>query len=50
MLHIVMYHYVRDLPRTRFPQIKGMLLDEFRQQVIDLAEQFEMPSFEACVD
>ncbi len=30
-LHIVMYHYVRDLPRTRFPRIKGMMLDEFRR-------------------
>lgn len=50
MLHIVMYHYVRDLPQTRFPQIKGMLLDDFRQQVTDLSEHFEMPSFEACTD
>jgi hypothetical protein len=49
MLHIVMYHYVRDLPRTRFPQIKGMLLDDFRQQVIDLSDQFDMPSLEACI-
>ena len=26
-----MYHYVRDLPNTRFPRIKGLMLDEFRQ-------------------
>jgi peptidoglycan/xylan/chitin deacetylase (PgdA/CDA1 family) len=49
MLNIVMYHYVRDLPRTKYPQIKGMLLDDFRQQVRDLSEQFEMPSVEACI-
>lgn len=49
MLHIVMYHYVRDLPRTRFPKIKGMLLDDFRQQVAELSEQFEMPSVDACL-
>jgi len=49
MLHIVMYHYVRDLPRTDYPRIKGMLLDDFRRQVDDLSEQFEMPSVEACI-
>ncbi len=49
MLNIVMYHYVRDLPRTKYPQIKGMLLDDFREQVRDLSEQFEMPSIEACI-
>jgi peptidoglycan/xylan/chitin deacetylase (PgdA/CDA1 family) len=49
MLNIVMYHYVRDLPRTKYPQIKGMLLDDFREQVRDLSEQFEMPSVETCI-
>ena len=49
MLHIVMYHYVRDLPRTDYPRIKGMLLDDFRRQVDELSEQFEMPSVEACL-
>lgn len=49
MLHIVMYHYVRDLSRTRYPRIKGMQLDDFRRQVDDLSEQFEMPSVEACI-
>ena len=49
MLHIVMYHYVRDLPRTDYPRIKGMLLDDFRQQVLDLSANFEMPPVEACI-
>lgn len=30
---IVMYHYVRDLKRTRFPSIRGRTIDEFRFQV-----------------
>jgi len=30
---IVMYHYVRDLERTRYPHIKGLRLDAFRQQL-----------------
>ena len=49
-LHTVMYHYVRDLPRTPFPRIKGMLLDEFRQQVAALAEQYEMATLESALE
>jgi peptidoglycan/xylan/chitin deacetylase (PgdA/CDA1 family) len=30
---IVMYHYVRDLERTRYPRIKGLRLAAFRQQL-----------------
>jgi peptidoglycan/xylan/chitin deacetylase (PgdA/CDA1 family) len=30
---IVMYHYVRDLERSRYPRIKGLSLDRFRNQL-----------------
>ncbi len=50
ILRVVMYHYVRDLPRTPFPRLKGMLLDDFRQQVIALGTQFEMASIESAMD
>lgn len=30
---IVMYHYVRDLQRSRFPAIKGLSLERFRRQL-----------------
>jgi peptidoglycan/xylan/chitin deacetylase (PgdA/CDA1 family) len=30
---IVMYHYVRDLERSRYPRIKGLSLDRFRRQL-----------------
>jgi len=30
---IVMYHYVRDLRRSRFPAIKGLSLERFRTQL-----------------
>lgn len=30
---IVMYHYVRDLPRTRYPEIKGLTVSGFRGQL-----------------
>lgn len=44
-----MYHYVRDLPRTRFPRIKGMLLDNFRAQVRDLVQHYEMATLESAL-
>ena len=33
LVTIVMYHYVRDLERTRFPAIKGLSVDSFRRQL-----------------
>lgn len=30
---IVMYHYVRDLERSRFPAIKGLSIERFRHQL-----------------
>src|SRR5208282_3352652 len=49
-LHVSTYHYVRDLPRTRFPQIKGMLLDDFRQQVRSLPDFFEMATVNSALE
>ncbi len=50
ILRVVMYHYVRDLPNTRYPGLKGMLLDDFREQVVQLSKQYEMASLESAVD
>ena len=33
MLTIIAYHYVRDLPRTRYPQIKGLSTARFEGQL-----------------
>lgn len=49
MLRVVMYHYVRDLPRTRFPKIKGMLTSDFAAQVASLAERYEMASLASAL-
>lgn len=32
-LTILMYHYVRDLPRTRYPRINGLLTEDFIGQL-----------------
>jgi peptidoglycan/xylan/chitin deacetylase (PgdA/CDA1 family) len=49
LLHVATYHYVRDLTRTRFPKIKGMLLGGFRKQVRALEDYFEMATLESAV-
>lgn len=48
-LRIVTYHYVRDLPRTRFPQIKGILVDAFCRQVDALCARYEMATLESAL-
>jgi peptidoglycan/xylan/chitin deacetylase (PgdA/CDA1 family) len=50
ILRVVMYHYVRDLPNTPFPKLKGMMLEDFRHQVNELSSQFEMASVESAMD
>lgn len=45
-----MYHYVRDLPNTRFPRIHGMLLDRFYRQVRELRATHEMATLEIALD
>ena len=37
-IEIIMYHYVRELPNTRYPDIKGLLLSHFREQLRFLLE------------
>jgi peptidoglycan/xylan/chitin deacetylase (PgdA/CDA1 family) len=41
-LHVVTYHYVRDLPRTKFPRLKGLMPEEFRAQIAHFASRYEM--------
>lgn len=48
-LSIVMYHYVRDFARTRYPQIKGLDLAEFRYQVDYLQENYDIITIEDVI-
>ena len=45
-----MYHYVRDLPKTPFPRIKGMLTSDFRRQLQALRSRYEMATLEIALD
>jgi peptidoglycan/xylan/chitin deacetylase (PgdA/CDA1 family) len=48
-LHVVMYHYVRDLPRTKYPRINAMLTSDFRGQVKDLKASYEMATVDSAL-
>lgn len=48
-LRIVMYHYIRDLPKTSFPRIKGMLIGDFRDQLRTLQARYEMATLESAM-
>jgi peptidoglycan/xylan/chitin deacetylase (PgdA/CDA1 family) len=45
-----MYHYVRDLPKTSFPRIKGMLTSDFQRQLQALQSRYEMATLEIALD
>ncbi len=49
-LYVVMYHYVRDLPHTPFPRIKGMLTSAFWQQLASLRSLYEMATLESALE
>ena len=46
---IVMYHYVRDLARTRYPAIKGRDLSSFRRQLDYIAHHHSVVTAEEVV-
>lgn len=48
-LYIVMYHYVRDLMHSRYPEIKGLDVKLFRQQIDYLCEHFNIVKMEDII-
>jgi peptidoglycan/xylan/chitin deacetylase (PgdA/CDA1 family) len=49
-IEIVMYHYVRDLARSRYPGIKGRTVEEFRGQIDWIRAHRTVISAEAVLD
>jgi len=49
-LHIVTYHYIRDLPNTQFPRIKGLLISNFQKQLAAFRYRYEMATLESALD
>lgn len=49
-LNIVMYHYVRDLSHSRYPGIKGLDTDLFKEQITYLKKKFTIVKMEDIID
>ncbi|MFX1384654.1 MAG: polysaccharide deacetylase family protein, partial [Promethearchaeota archaeon] len=48
-LTILKYHYIRDLPNTPYPEIKGLLTSRFIGQLDYLQKYYEIISIEDCI-
>ena len=48
-LHIVMYHYTRDLKHSRYPEIKGLEVALFREQIEFLKTNFQIVTMEEVI-
>jgi len=46
---IIMYHYVRELPFTRYPKIKGLLVSQFKEQLDYLSRHYEFVTIGDCL-
>jgi peptidoglycan/xylan/chitin deacetylase (PgdA/CDA1 family) len=49
-LYISMYHYTRDLVHSRYPNIKGLDLPLFRQQIEFMKNNFNIVTMEQVLD
>jgi len=47
---IVMYHYVRDLKNSRFPEIKGLDINLFKGQIAYLKKHYNFITMEELID
>ena len=47
---IVMYHFVRELKYTRYPQIKGLLTSQFREQLAYMEKYYQFVTVNDCID
>ena len=47
---IVMYHYVRELPYTRYPQIKALLASQFKEQLAYIEKYYHFITVEDCIN
>ena len=48
-LTIIMYHYVRDLKHSRFPEIKGLDVEVFKEQISYLEKNYHFVTAEQVI-
>lgn len=49
-LTVVMYHYVRDLKNSRYPEIKGCNIELFKEQISFLKKHYNFVTVEEVLD
>ena len=49
-LSVVMYHYVRDLKNSRYPEIKGCDVRLFKEQIRFLKKHYNFVTIEEVID
>lgn len=49
-LYVVMYHYTRDLANSRYPQIKGLDAELFKQQIAFMKDNFTFVTMEEVIE
>ena len=49
-LTVVMYHYVRDLKYSRYPNIKGLDITLFKEQIAYLKKHYHFVTAEQVID
>ena len=49
-LHIVMYHYVRDIKESRYPEIRGLEVGQFEEQIQYIKDNFNVICMEDMVE
>jgi len=49
-LTVVMYHYVRDLKNSRYPEIKGLDVNLFREQIDFLGKNYHFVRIEDVIN
>ncbi|MBN2240062.1 MAG: polysaccharide deacetylase family protein [Dehalococcoidales bacterium] len=50
LLTILMYHYVRDLPKTRYPSIKGLVTSNFIGQLDYIQKHYSVINMHSCIE
>ena len=43
-IHIVMYHFVRNIKKSKYPNLKGLEFSDFKNQIIYLKKNFNILS------
>lgn len=49
-LYVSMYHYTRDLRHSRYPEIKGLSQNQFRQQIEYMNNHFNIVTMEDVIE